>query len=254
MTCTEARNNCLPYIDGEASPPLARQIAEHLGYCHACAGWFAQQRRLEKAIQARLLASLQTADLWDRVLTRAGLIPQRRFRPGLLVGGLVGAVAVLVMLVIVAGWNRRPDLARAAAELHQGWLNGEVQPDFASTSELEVDRYFKANAPFKVHCPPRSDVHFAVQGAGLQTLSHHRAGFIVGQVGEARVSIVVLDRASLSAFPDDEARLVAGHRHHSRKAGYRSVSALVADNVVLVIGNTSPATLDRLLDAYGSYH
>src|SRR5262249_38285818 len=83
---------------------------------------------------------------------------------------------------------------------------------------------------------PRSDVNFAVQGAGIRSLrERHQAGFIVGRVGETPVSILVLDRQSLSAFPHDQTRL-AGGRHRCREGGYQLVAAVLADNVVVVIG------------------
>jgi hypothetical protein len=263
MTCTEARKNWMLYLDSEGDPQLHLRVTEHLGRCPACAEWFAQQQRLEAAVRDRLASGDRTPALWGRVLSRAGLVPRSRFRrrPLYVGGGLVAAAAVILVVILGRPGGRQPqppaeipELARNAAELHQKWVRGEVRPDFASTSELDVDRYFKANAPFKVHCPPRSDVNFAVQGAGMRSLQErHKAGFIVGRVGDTPVSILVLDRQSLSAFPDDQSRL-AGGRHRCLEGGYQMVSAVVADNVVVVIGNTRPETLDELLDAYGSYH
>jgi hypothetical protein len=263
MTCTEARKNWMLYLDSEGDPQLHLLVTDHLGRCPACAEWFARQQQLEDAVRDRLASGDSTPALWGRVVSRAGLVPRPRFRPRPLfvVGGLVAAAAViLVMLLGRPGGGQpqspaeTPELARNAAELHQQWVSGEVRPDFASTSDLDVDRYFKANAPFKVHCPPRSDVNFAVQGAGMRSLQErHKAGFIVGRVGDSPVSILVLDRQSLSAFPYDQTRL-AGGRHRCREGDYQVVSAVLADNVVVVIGNTRPETLDKLLDASGSYH
>jgi hypothetical protein len=263
MNCTEARKNWMLYLDSEGDPQLHLHIGDHLGRCPACAEWFAHQQQLEDAVRDRLAAGGSTPVLWGRVLDKAGLASRRRLRsrPLFIASGLVGVAALL--LAGIFGWpwgtqpqpqGQTPELARDAAELHQRWLDGEVHPDFASTSELDVDHYFKANAPFKVHCPPRSDVNFAVQGAGMRSLQErHKAGFIVGRVGDTPVSILVLDRQSLSAFPHDQTRLAVGRRR-CREGGYQMVAAVLADNVVVVIGNTRPETLDKLLDAYGSYH
>ncbi len=260
MNCTEARQNWMLFLDSEGDPQLHLQVTDHLGCCPACAEWFARRQRLEDAVRQCLAAGDSTPALWDRVLDQVGRAPRRlRVRPLLVVGSLIAAAVLLV--VLGWPWGRQPEppgappeLARDAADLHQRWLSGEVRPDFPSTSELDVDRYFKANVPFKVHCPPRSDVNFAVQGAGLRSLQgRHQAGFIVGRVGDTPVSILVLDRSSLSAFPRDRARL-AGGRHRCQEGAYRMVAALLADNVVVVVGNTRPETLDKLLDAYGSYH
>ncbi len=260
MNCTEARKNWMLYLDSEGDAQLHLRIGDHLGSCPACAEWFARQQQLEEAVGDRLAAGDSTPALWGRVLNKAGLLPRRRLRPRpLIVAGLVAVACLLLVVVFGRPWGHQqpsqpPELARDAAELHQQWLSGDVRPDFASTSELDVDRYFKANAPFKVHCPPRSDVKFAVQGAGIWSLQErHKAGFIVGRVGDTPVSIVVLDRQSLSAFPHDQARL-SGGRHRCLAGGFQMVAAVLADNVVVVIGNTRPETLEKLLDAYGSYH
>jgi hypothetical protein len=257
MNCTEARKHWMLYLDSEGDSQLHLRVADHLRRCPACAEWFARQQQLEDAVRDRLAAGDHTPALWGRVRDNAGLAPRRHLRRrSLIVAAGLLAVAALLLVVFGGRWRQPqlPELAREAAELHRRWLAGEVRPDFASTSESDVDRYFKANAPFKVHCPPRSDVNFAVQGAGLRSLQDHlEAGFIVGRVGDTPVSILVLDRASLSSFPLDKTRL-AGGRHRCREGGYHMVSAVLANNVVVVVGNTRPETLDKLLDAYGSYH
>jgi hypothetical protein len=40
----------------------------------------------------------------------------------------------------------------------------------------------------------------------------------------------------------------------SGEGAYRIASAVIAENVVFVIGTASPEVLERLLQAYGSYH
>jgi len=62
----------------------------------------------------------------------------------------------------------------------------------------------------------------------------------------------VLQAAVMAAFSQFDR--LAGGRHRCREGGYQMVSAVLADNFVVVIGNTHPETLDKLLDAYGSYH
>jgi hypothetical protein len=148
-----------------------------------------------------------------------------------------------------------PGLARDAAALHERWARGGLQPELMSTSDHAVDRFLRARAPFPVHCPPRTDVAFDVKGAGLcRVRGGHQAAYIVGRVGQAPVSILVLDRRSLAAFPHDQAHLQDGQRHRCREGDYAMVSGVVADNVVLVIGTAPPEALERLLTAYGTYH
>jgi hypothetical protein len=173
-------------------------------------------------------------------------------------GGILAAAAVLVAVTLsfwAIGRSPAPDLTRVAADWHQQLLQGQVQPDLVSSSDREVDRYLKQRVPFRVHCPPRSDVKFAVQGAGVCRIKdQQQAAYIIGQVQEARVSILVLDRGSLNAFPHASAHLRGGGRHWCREGDLEMVSGVIADNVVLIIGKAPPETLETLLNAYGSYH
>jgi anti-sigma factor RsiW len=256
MTCTVARHHALTYIDGEAGPDLGRRIDDHLAICPACAGWFDRQGRLERAIRDRLAAGDATLAVWGRILDRSVIRP-RTARPArrLALAGLLTAAAVLLVALLgpwQGGSARHPELAHDAAELHGRWLRGEVRPDFESRSDLEVDRYLKASVPFRVHCPPRTDVAFAVQGAGVCSLEgRHRAAYIVGRVDREPVSILVLDRSSLAAFPEEQPH--QKQRRHRREGRFRMVSGLAADNVVVVTGTAPDETLERLLDAYGTY-
>jgi hypothetical protein len=257
MTCTEARQHWGAYLDGEGGPELRLRIRGHLADCPVCAEWFARQERVEQALAARLAAGAPTPGLWERALDHALVARPRRRRRLVLAGALAAAAALLLALWL--GFGRRPsapapELARDAGDLHERWLRGDVRPDFQSTSDLEVDRYLKQKAPFPVHCPPRTDVAFDVQGAGLCTVPEgQRAAYIVGQVERAPVSILVLDRASLAAFPRDRDHLAGGRRHRCREGAYAMVAAVVADNVVVVTGAAPPEALEKLLDAYGTY-
>jgi hypothetical protein len=251
MNCTGARQHWILYVDSEGDPDLHLRIRGHIGECPACAKWFAEQQRLEQRIGRCLSAGNPTPELWTRVFARSGInsLPARRRRRVMV--GVLAAVAMLLLAFAIVRIGMRTystELARNAAEWHEQRMRGNVHPDFVSTSDQEVDRYLKVNVPFRVHCPPRTDVNFAVQGAGTCFLNERcQAAYIVGHVGEAPVSILVLDRASLEAIPQ------SGF-HHCREGIYQVASGIIADNVVVVIGTTSPDVLEKLLHAYGSYH
>jgi anti-sigma factor RsiW len=245
------------YLDSEGDPELHFRVSDHLGMCPACAEWFAQQGRFENALRERLAAGEAAPELWRRALTRAG-VRAPAARPGrwLLLGGLTAAAVLLAVagLLRIAGPSHPSDLPRVAAGWHEQLLEGKVQPQLVSASDQEVDRYLKSKVPFPVHCPPRTDVHFAVEGAGVCHLAERQqAAYIVGQVNQARVSILVLDRASLGAFPQESARLRGGKHHLGREGDYQIVSGVVADNLVVVVSSARPEVLEKLLNAYGTY-
>jgi len=251
MNCTEARQHWMFYLDSEGDPELHLRIRDHIAECPECARWFAQQQHWERRINDQLTAGNASPDLWVRVLTKTGLRkPRTQRRRWLAVGGLAAAAMVLLAVVVglqVGGHSHTTELAQSAAEWHEQWQRGNVHPDLVSASDEEVDRYLKSQVPFRVHCPPRTDVNFLVQGAGVCSMKdRHQAAYIVGRVGKAPVSILVLDRASLEAFPQ------SGF-HHCREGAYQVASGVIANNIVVVVGTTTPDVLDRLLNAYGTY-
>jgi anti-sigma factor RsiW len=251
MNCTEARQHWMLYLDSQGDPELHLRVRDHIGECPACAKWFAEQQRLEQGIGKCLSAGPSTPELWTRVLSKAGIQPPavRRRRWPVVVACAAAAAAVLLAVVIglqIAGRSHSTDLTRNAADLHEQWLRGEVSPDFVSSSDHEVDRYLKTSVPFRVHCPPRTDVNFQVQGAGVRTIGQHQAAYIVGKVGQAKVSILVLEKAAWGTGKKGP--------QHCREGEYQVVSGIVADNLVVVISTAPADTLEKLLSAYGTYH
>jgi anti-sigma factor RsiW len=257
MTCNEVRQHWMLYLDSEGDAELHFRISDHLGMCPACAEWFARQQRFEQELTARLAEGTATPELWDRVLDRVGIRPTAGSRRRWVVwSGVFAAACLAAVLILRANApSRESDLPKIAAQWHERLLQGSVQADLVSTSDHEVDQYLKKRVPFRVHCPPRTDVNFAVRGAGVcDVKDRHQAAYIVGQVDGAQISILVLDRSSLNAFPKESAHLTSGSHHRCREGNYQMVSGVIADNVVLVIGAASPDALERLLNAYGTYH
>jgi hypothetical protein len=251
MNCTEARQSWMPYLDNEVDRELHRRIRHHLGDCSACCRWFVVRQRLEEKIDKCLKAGKASPDLWARVMSKARVAqPAAQRRQWRVVVGVFAAAAIVLLALLIVQYARRSpstELARNVAEWHEQRIRENVHPDFVSTSDQEVDHYLKSKVPFRVHCPPRTDVDFTVQGAGVCFMMDQRqAAYIVGHVGQAPVSILVLDRAGLVGF-------VQEGFHHYREGNYQVASGVIADNVVVVIGTTSADVLDRLLNAYGSY-
>jgi anti-sigma factor RsiW len=260
------------YVDSEGDPELHLRISQHLGVCPECAEWFARQQRFEQALTEGLASGDATPGLWERVLARAGVHRKAPTVRGtwVLLAGTLAVAASLVLGVILRLGNAGPgplqlgpgddhsstDLARVTAAWHEEVLSGAVTPDRKGfATDREVEDYLRAKVPFKVHCPPRKNVNFDLQGAGVCRFRDRPAAYIVGQVGPTPISVFVLDRASLSAFPHERDHLdKGGGRHRCREGAYQMISGVTPDNIVVVVGKAPVQVLERLLDAYGSYH
>lgn len=257
MNCNEARQHWNLYHDSEGDAELHFQISEHLAVCPHCAEWFSQQSRLESLLVEKLNAEAPTPELWNDVLTRSGLLQPAPDRRWLWFTGVAACAAVLVVAMLWT-WNRSPvqpspDLAKLTAARHERLAAGAELPQFESRSDLEVEDYLRKRVSFPVRCPPRKDAGFAVQGAGICQLADQPAAYLSGRVDDAAVSVFVLPRESLAAFPHQQEALLKEKTHRCQEGQYAMVLGVIDKNAVLVIGQTGPERLEKVLSAYGSY-
>ena len=257
MNCNEARQHWNLYHDSEGDAELHFQISEHLAGCADCAEWFSQQSRLESLLAEQLNSQPPTPELWNEVLTRTGLVQPSPARRWLWFAGVAACAAALVVAVFL-NWNRSPpppspDLAKLTAARHERLVAGGEIPQFESRSDLEVEGYLRKRVSFPVRCPPRKDAGFAVHGAGVCQLAEQPAAYLSGRVDDAPVSIFVLPRDSLAAFPHQQEALRKEKTHRCREGQYAMVLGVIDRNAVLVIGQTDPERLEKVLSAYGTY-
>src|SRR5262245_4988235 len=134
MNCNEARQHWNLYHDSEGDAELHFQISEHLAVCPECAEWFSQQSRLESLLTKKLNTQAPSPELWNAVLTRAGLIQPAPVRRWLWFAGVAACAAVLLVAMLWT-WNRSPvqpslDLAKLTAAKHERLVAGEEIPQF----------------------------------------------------------------------------------------------------------------------------
>ena len=167
--------------------------------------------------------------------------------------------ACLLLVAAVSWFALRPaaprgyDLANMSAQWHQRLESGEETLQFRSESDLEVEDYLRERVPFPVRCPPRKDTGFVVQGAGVFRIADEPAAYLFGHMDATPVSIFVLSRDKLEAFPADQQAILGTGTHRSQEGAYQVVMAGIDRNAVLAIGQTDPRRLDRVLHAYGTY-
>lgn len=256
MTCTEARQHWHLYHDSEGDARLHLEIEDHLAGCPACAEWFHMQSRLEGLIAEKLAEPAHDPALWGRVLVQAGVKTPRTARKWLWLAGVTATAAAV--LLVIAGLNRiRPthtaDLAAVSATWHERLQSGAEPVQYASTSDRDVETYLKGRVPFPVRCPPRKDAGFAVRGAGVSEIEGRPAAYLSGTVGDVPVSILVLPRESLAAFPAQRDTLRQRGVMHAPAGPYALVVREFDRNAIVVVGRTDPPALERVVNAYGSY-
>lgn len=260
MNCHEIRQHSALYLDSEGDAELHFRINEHLAMCPACAEWFHKQGRLEGLIAEKLRAPSApspTPGLWDRVLKAARVTRPAKARRWVLLAGVAAGVAACVALVglgVLWFLPSGPDLARLTASWHEQLSSGSFPVEYASRSDLDVDKYLRRRVTtFKVRCPPRQDAGFAVEGAGVGELADQPTAYLTGHVEEAPVSIFILRAEDLAAFPHQWKAVRREGTHRCQEGAYQMVLRIIDANAVLVIGQTDSRRLERVLNAYASY-
>jgi hypothetical protein len=258
MTCDEARRHWNLYHDSEGDAELHFQIGEHLAVCPDCAQWFDQESRLEHLIAEKLRSVPETPELWGRVIADCGLTRRPKSSRRWMVFVSIAACAASLLLAwlglrALAPSPAEVDLTQLTASWHERLVDGREPVPFRSQSDLEVERYLRSRVSFPVRCPPRQSAGFAVRGTGVCTLANQPAAYLVGQVGEAPVSIFVLPSASLDAFPHLREELRREKTHRCHEGSYEMAVSVIDRNVVLVIGRMEPGRLLKVLNAYGTY-
>ncbi len=257
MNCNEARQHWNLYHDSEGDAELHFRVSEHLAGCPDCAQWFTQQSRLEDLLVDKLRDGPKTPELWNQVLAHSGLIQPAPARRWLWLASIAACAAVFVVAML-GTWNHSPvppspDLAKLTGACHQRLVAGEERVQFESRSDLDVEDFLRKRVSFAVRCPPRKDAGFAVQGAGICQFAEQPAAYLSGRVEETPVSVFVLPRDSLSAFPHQQDALLKEKTHRCREGQYAMVLGVIDKNAVLVIGQTEPERLEKVLSAYGTY-
>ncbi len=272
MKCQEARRHWDMFYDSEGDAELHHQLNRHLEGCAACAQWFDQQSRLESLIETQLKSDVSfgssyardTTEVdWSKILIGAGVNPapqtRRRsiFRASIFGSALLALAASMLLIVGFPSWNRQdddsPNLTQLSSEVHHHVSTGGLRPDYESDSDIDIDQYLLKRVAFPVRCPPRKDSGFVVSGAGLCEFENQPAAYVVGSVDQRPVSIFVLPRESLVAFPRQQAELGRSLVGAKRTANCEMVYSIIDKNVVLVMGDVDLEKLTRVLKSYGTY-
>jgi hypothetical protein len=266
MDCHSARSHWNIFYDSEGDAETHFKIEQHLASCDQCRKWFDGQesveRNLTKAINSAELMSPPLVD-WDQLLNEVGVVPEksipnlrRRASRSLI---LLTAVAASVIALISFGILRSgiientPSLVRESIAVHRFVAMGSLRPDFESTSDIEVDRYLVRRASFPVRCPPRKDSGFEVNGAGMVEFDGQAVAYVVGSVDARPISIFVLPKGHLDLIPKEQRPKVERQVRFQTTPEWLVAYAVIDKNLVLVVGNTTRAKLEKVLSSYGTY-
>ncbi len=130
MKCTEARKLLLLHLDSELDAQSALEVEQHLESCAECAGLFDAEKKFGDRIASALRKGESTPALWTTVGSR--IRPAQRVVS--IFGWPMAATASAAVVLLVAVWlvraSRPLDLATAAGECHNAYVQQITSPEF----------------------------------------------------------------------------------------------------------------------------
>jgi hypothetical protein len=258
MNCTTAQEHWELYHDSEGESQLYLEVNDHLSRCAACREWFERQQSFEASLLARLRGDSRSDDMWTRLegqLCKTTSATSRNWSSLLRYVAVAASIVLMGVLWRFAGnsHSRALDLTGLVSVCHERLAGGSDPLQFESESDLAVEAYLKNRVSFPVRCPPRQDAGFAVRGGGVCTLGDAPAAYVHGLVEAEKVSVFILPRERLAEFGLDGDALQHLRIVHQRVGEFEVVFAAVDQNIVAVVGQQSPARLERVMRAYGTY-
>lgn len=267
MNCKEAREYWNLFFDSEGDSELFLKVNEHLEECSPCADWFEIQARLERTIRTSLRQNSTDNEVWSAIRQTVQAIPKQspsRFDRGR------SLLIVICLLMLLAVWrivnspssetqwgnlNRTHlSLTDLATNLHDALLSGKQDIEFVSHSALEVEGYLHRKVNFPVRCPPRRDVGFYVDGAGTLPFGPNRAAYLVGKVEGEPVSIFILPKKSFRDFNLSETFYDRSKPYSLSRGDFELKLSTFDRNIVVVVGKCDSLPLEKVINAYGTYH
>lgn len=250
MKCSEARKLLQPYLDSELDAKNSLEVEHHLASCAECAGLFEAEKKFGDRISSALRKGERTPALWTRVESR--IQPTQRivsiFRWPLAVA--TTAVVVLLAAVWLLREARPLDLAAAAGECHNAYVQQITSPEFNGPLPewiaRELDNHLDA-AAFDYR-PTTSGFH--TEGARFCHVANVPTALILGHYEEVPVSLLIFKKSELTHFPKTKARLEAGEPVVCSRTGRYQFAARFLDGyVVCIIGEAPRPVLENLLSS-----
>ncbi len=241
MNCNKVRRYLSPYLDSELTPEVSFEMAQHLESCAECGRRVEGEQRLEQLIRASLGRMLpEDGRAWDRAL--AGIVGAPARRLGLY-GGMAAA-ASLAALILFVTWRSRgeseADLVVAMRANHEQYMAGQLLPQIHCDDPDEIDAYFEGR--FSVLPRISRTGKLSIVGARLCTLGPFPCAFLMGQLGDADISLFFLEPELVSEFPPMRDFVLLRERLDSTSV----FAFLDGDRIVCAVGEVDLQVLETV--------
>ena len=192
MGCEQYKPRLSSYVDAELAPQEIGDVEHHLQGCASCSAQVQAQTRLKREI--RLSGMRYAPSLEFRRRVEAQIAPPRHSKwfagwiPRL-------ALASLVLIAAIAGWNQRerradPILAELV-DVHVATLASANPIDVVSTDRHTVKPWFQGKVPFTFNLPELNNSGFTLLGGRVSYLQQQPTAQLLFEIRKHRISVFV---------------------------------------------------------------
>ncbi|MBI4834066.1 MAG: zf-HC2 domain-containing protein [Planctomycetes bacterium] len=259
INCSNIKEHLNRYLDKEPDAATDSAVKEHLSKCPSCRAWFDKEARLEKNL-VKILAqtSGNDAEIWAKAIDSLGDsgLKKRLLNYFVPIASAALIMITLGMLLLFPPASSSLDLLEAAEQIHQSVLRPNFRLDLKTDSPETLNKYF--NAQYKGETPDCNTYttckkDCSLRGGRMCTLKQRQAMHIVIDYNSIPVSILVLPKDDLNAFPEAEARLEKCYEIYTAKSkGFNYALVRIGPNIVCAIGEVEQEILKQLLIDMGA--
>jgi anti-sigma factor RsiW len=195
VACDSWRKKVEAYVDGELTPPEARELGNHLRECHDCNGRLFELSQLKQAVANAGKAHSPSAEFRAKIAKSIPAKPQLRRN---WLGRLVVAPAILV-LILSLGVGIYVDRLRATrervygevADLHVATLASASPVDVVSTDRHTVKPWFEGKIPFTFNLPELQGTDFVLVGGRVSYLEQSPGAQLIYRIRKHEISVFI---------------------------------------------------------------
>jgi anti-sigma factor RsiW len=243
MNCETWQEKIDAFVDSELTQAQQNAFEEHMRNCPGCSAETLARQRLKA--ETRLAGQRYTPSPEFAARMRSNYRVSEGRKNWTWSLGLAGAVAVLILAVVVGGFWRQnltdQQLVGQLVDQHVAAMTSSSPVEFASSESKAVKPWFSGKVPFSVDVPELEGTGYTLVGGKVASFRRAPAAHLIFGIRKHRISVFM--------FPDRKEMAVLGNEAKPiRKMGFATESWVEDGIRYFAISDADGQDVKRLCD------
>jgi anti-sigma factor RsiW len=249
MACESWKVKLDAFVDAELSSEEMRAFDVHVRQCPSCAADALSRLQMKRAVQMAGKRFAPRPEFRERVQRTI----QAKAQPGYMrLARIWIAATAVVAAFAIAGLtanygrerNRTQQVYSEVADLHVETLASSAPVDVISTDRHTVKPWFQGKIPFAFDLPDLQNSEFTLLGGRMAYLEQTPGAHLIYELRKHRVSVFI--------FPEGSLRRLDENSFATKELSFSMETWSHGGLRYFVIGDASPADIDRLAKLFRS--